>query len=84
GFTGDPVLTTLVNSFNAVPLFPSALGTPDNISLRMTGTFVPNFTGAYKVMVNADDGIRVWINGVPLIDRWWYTGDDTYSGVFNV
>lgn len=65
-FTGEPVLTTTVNAFNPVPLFPASLGTTENIALRMTGVFIPNFSGAYKFMANYDDSIKVWIDGVQI------------------
>jgi polysaccharide biosynthesis protein PslG len=41
----------------------------DRFSARWTGTF--SFAaGSYQFTATADDGIRVWVDGIPLIDSW--------------
>jgi LysM repeat protein len=41
----------------------------DNFSARWTRTFyMPG--GTYRLTVVSDDGVRVWIDGVPIIDDW--------------
>jgi len=47
---------------------PAGVG-PDNFSARWAGTFAFS-AGAYTFTAVADDGIRVWVDGTPLIDEW--------------
>jgi chitodextrinase len=50
----------------------------DRFSSRWTGTF--SFSaGTYEFAATADDGIRVWIDGVPLIDSWKDQAPTTYQ-----
>jgi PA14 domain len=47
----------------------SPLSLADNVSARWTGTFA--FDAAdYRFDARADDGVRVYVDGVPLIDEW--------------
>ena len=51
---------------------------PDQFSARWTGTF--SFTaGSYQFTATADDGIRVWVDGAPMIDAWVDQGPTTYQ-----
>jgi len=36
--------------------------------------------GQYRFAVTADDGVRLWVNGHPLIDAWRDQAATTYSG----
>jgi type 1 glutamine amidotransferase len=85
-FTGDPVLTNVVTNLNpivnspAVP-FPTVtppLG-PENVSARFTGTLVPQVTGEYKFVANADDYVALWVNGVQEIAWSGHTAKDRFS-----
>ena len=66
----------------------AASGTPDpaNIvndgtwSARWTGQIRPDFTGNYTFSTVSDDGIRVWVNGVRIIDNWTNHSDTTNTG----
>jgi hypothetical protein len=42
----------------------------DNFSARWTGFVKAPATGSYHFRTVSDDGIRVWVNGVPLINNW--------------
>ena len=42
----------------------------DNFSIRWTGKVQAPVTGSYTFTSYSDDGIRVWVNGVKLIDNW--------------
>ena len=42
----------------------------NNFSARWTGTVAPAVTGAYRFQTQSDDGVRVWVNGVQVIDNW--------------
>ncbi len=50
----------------------------DNFSIRWTGKVQAPVTGTYTFSSYSDDGIRVWVNGVKLIDNW--TG---HAGVYD-
>ena len=40
-----------------------------NFSTRWTRVFFQN-AGTYRVTATTDDGVRIWIDGVPIIDAW--------------
>ncbi len=44
--------------------------TPDNFSARWTGTVEAISTGNYQFRTRSNDGVRLWINGVLVIDHW--------------
>lgn len=55
----------------------------DNFSVRWTTTQnLP--AGNYGLQVRADDGVRVFVNGVAYIDRWQTVTDETYTANFNL
>jgi hypothetical protein len=49
---------------------PSPLIDPDTFSVRWIGYIQPLFTEDYTIWTNADDGIRVTINGQTVVDDW--------------
>src|SRR5439155_16431548 len=49
---------------------PVAGVTSDNFSVRWTGRVQPPVSGSYTFTTNADDGVRLWVNGQLLIDNW--------------
>jgi glucose/arabinose dehydrogenase len=42
----------------------------DTFSVRWTGQVEPQFTGTYTFYTVSDDGVRLWVNGQPLVNRW--------------
>lgn len=44
---------------------------PDRFSVRWTGRLVPRFSEEYTFTTTSDDGVRLWVNGVLLVDKWW-------------
>jgi hypothetical protein len=42
----------------------------DNFAVRWTGSIVPRYTENYTFYAISDDGVRVWINDLPLISNW--------------
>ena len=42
----------------------------DTFSIRWTGQVAPLFTEEYTFNTISDDGVRLWVNGVKLIDNW--------------
>ena len=47
---------------------PSIAG--DNFSVRWTGRLVPPTTGTYTFYTQADDGVRLWVNGLQVVNDW--------------
>jgi endo-1,4-beta-xylanase len=52
---------------------------PDSFSVRWTGSITPRYSELYTFIVNADDGLRLWVNGIKLIDSWDYAPDTRYA-----
>jgi YVTN family beta-propeller protein len=69
--SGNPVLTRVeAIDFNWGSGLPGAGVAKDNFSVRWTGTVQPLVSGAYRFQTVSDDGVRVWVNGVQLINNW--------------
>jgi chitodextrinase len=49
----------------------------DHFSKRWTGWLRPRFTGKYRFRIQSDDGARLWINDVLLLDYWQTHGEAT-------
>lgn len=70
--SGAPAITRIepvsfVWSGSATP----GAGIPaDQWSVRWTGSIKFSVAGNYKLQVTADDGIRVWVNGQQVVNRW--------------
>ena len=41
-----------------------------SFSIRWTGQVQPKYSETYTFTTTSDDGIRLWINGKPLVDNW--------------
>jgi hypothetical protein len=65
-----------VDRVDAVPDFTWKAGNPpiptskDVYSARWTGKLTPPVSGRYTLHARYDDGIRVWLDGKPVIDDW--------------
>lgn len=42
----------------------------DNFSVRWTGAIAPTKSGSYRFQTYSDDGVRLWVNGVQVINNW--------------
>ena len=63
---------------------PPAAGIPaDNFSVRWTRTVHFN-AGYYTFYAQTDDGVRVWVDGQLIIDRWYDQGATTHSATIYV
>ena len=49
----------------------------DRFSVRWTGTVQAPASGSYRFQTVSDDGVRLWINGVPLVSNWTLHGATT-------
>lgn len=78
--SGNPTVSTTVNEVN----FDWGTGAPianigaDNFSARFTRT-VSFPQGTYRFTATADDGIRVFVAGRPVIDQWKVQAATTYT-----
>lgn len=64
------VRTDATVDFNWGSGSPAAGVGPDTYSVRWTGTLTPRFSETYRLYTVSDDGVRLWINGVPVINNW--------------
>lgn len=49
---------------------PDGIIPADNFSVRWTGKVESRFTETFTFRTVSDDGVRLWVNGVLLIDQW--------------
>jgi glucose/arabinose dehydrogenase len=49
---------------------PAAAIGPDTFSARWTGQIEAPFSGAYTFYTVSDDGVRLWVNGVQVVNQW--------------
>jgi beta-glucosidase len=42
----------------------------DDFGVRWTGQLLPPVSGKYEIEVAANDGLRLWLDGKPLLDEW--------------
>ncbi|HTE12030.1 MAG TPA: PA14 domain-containing protein, partial [Chitinophagaceae bacterium] len=77
--SGAPLLTRIDTSINfvfdyiqqPVVLSPAPGIVPDDLySVRWTGFVQPLYAETYTFYTNSDDGIRLWVNNVLLVDSW--------------
>lgn len=52
----------------------------DTFSARWTGEVKANFTETYTFYTRSDDGVRLWVNGVQLVNNWTDHGPTENSG----
>lgn len=61
-------------------------GTPDSsiakdtYSIRWIGKVEPKYSETYTFYTNTDDGVRLWVDGVLLIDQWKSQSATEHSG----
>jgi len=53
----------------------------DTFSVRWTGEVQAQFTESYTFYTITDDGVRLWVNGQLIIDKWFDQGATEWSGV---
>lgn len=59
---------------------PAASIGPDTFSVRWTGQVEPLHTETYTFHVTTDDGVRLWIDGRLIVDRWVAQSATEWSG----
>lgn len=69
--SGTPVLTrTEAVNFSWGSGSPGTGVANDRFSVRWTGFVEASATGNFVFQTNSDDGVRVWVNGVQIINNW--------------
>lgn len=56
----------------------------DSYSVRWTGQIQPKYTGTYTFTTNADDGVRLWVNGQQIISDWNQHAPQDHSGTISL
>jgi len=56
----------------------------DNFSARWIGEVEAAFTETYTFYTSTDDGVRLWIDGQQLVDRWVDQGTTEVSGTIDL
>ena len=64
------VLDGEVNYGNLVPVFEERTGQRENAGVRWTGSLNAPTDGEYTFYAIGDNGMRLWIDGEPVIDFW--------------
>jgi hypothetical protein len=54
------------------------------ISVRWTGRVTPRYSQTYRFYTNCDDGSRLWVNNILLVDNWVDQGPTERSGTINL
>ncbi len=57
-------------NFNWGDAAPDPVVGADSFSVRWTGEVEAAFTETYTFYTNSDDGVRLWVDGQPLVDNW--------------
>ena len=84
--TGTPALvrTEAVN-FDWGSGAPGAGIGADNFSARWTGSVLAASSGSYRLRTRSDDGVRLWINNVQVINNWTdHSPTNNTSGTINL
>lgn len=85
-YSGTALSSLVFTRTDALVDFTWGTGSPgagvpaDNFSARWSGRVIPPATGAHTFIAQADDGVRLWINGQQIINSWVSGGLATRSG----
>lgn len=52
----------------------------DDFSVRWRAVLRPEFTESYTFFTTTDDGVRLWVDGIPVVDRWVDQPPTEHSG----
>ena len=68
-------------NFNWGTNAPAAAVGADTFSVRWTSKVEPRYSQTYTFYTRSDDGVRLWVNGVLLVDKWVNQSSVEWSGV---
>lgn len=84
-FVGSPLVRTdAVVNFNWNSNSPDPSMPSSNYTVRWTGLVEPLFTEPYSFSTTTDDGVRLWVNGQPIIDKWVAQSPTAWSGLISL
>ncbi len=63
---------------------PMAQIPTDRYSVRWTGKITPLYTNIYTFYTLSDDGVRLWVNGIAVVNNWTYHGVTENSGTISL
>jgi hypothetical protein len=64
---------------------PDLLPQANDFGVRWTGTLLaPPVTGSYLLHVQADDGVRLWLDGALLVDEWHGSSGSEYTAAVDL
>ncbi len=75
----DPDIAFQWNGGSPDPAIPN-----DNFAVRWTGTLLVPATGTYTFQTRTDDGVRLWIDDVLVINRWQPQSPTNWTGTINL
>lgn len=58
----------------------STIRTGDNYTILLTGTLVVETAGNFQIQSSSDDGARVVIDNIPVLNRWIDQGNTVFNG----
>jgi phage tail-like protein len=75
----DPVI-----DFHWYPSSPDPAVQVDSFSVRWTGQVMPRYSERYTLYVSANDGVRLWVDGLLLINAWVDQSTTEYSATIEL
>ena len=88
--TGSPLLTRVDSVIDFAFTYSTVLSPApgivpqDHYSVRWAGQVVPLYSESYTFYTLSDDGIRLWVNGILLVDNWVNQGTTEKSGAITL
>jgi len=86
-FSSGPVTS---NAFDSLPYGPQ-VESPPNVQLtndtgwtQLSGSFVAPATGTYRFYPQHDDGVRLWVDGWPIVQNWIETIGTISTGTIDL
>ena len=81
-FTNSPTLarTDATVNFDWGSGAPNGNLSSDDFTVRWTGAVQPLFNETYTFYTTTDDGVRLWVNGQLVVDKWIDQGTTEWSG----
>ncbi len=89
-FAGTNLATQHLTRVDGTVDFMWGPGGPDprvgtnSFSVRWTGQVIPQHSADYTFATVSDDGVRLWVNGVALVDNWTNHGATTNTGTLTL
>lgn len=84
-FVGTPLVRTdAVINFNWNTNSPDPSIATNNYTVKWTGLVQPLFSEPYTFSTTTDDGARLWVNGLEIVNAWQAQSPTTWGGVINL